>query len=58
MAYQIMISEQQRLALLTALRAAHVGTDADDNDPLQYWLSMLERLPAENAPNMLHGFCL
>lgn len=59
MSYQIAINDDQRLALIAALRAANVGSN-DVDHPLQYWLSMLDELPKieSETPRCLHGFCL
>lgn len=59
MAYRIMINEQQRLALLELVKTIDQSTLTDE-DPLKYWVEMLEQLPQDEAeqPRCLHGFCL
>lgn len=56
MAFTVMFSEEQRVALLALMRAAHPSMD----DALEYWVEMLEELPENEAanPGILHGFCL
>lgn len=57
-AYTIMISEEQRAALLDLLNA---NSKVDDEGlPLEFWIGMLTELPAVEAkhPRVLHGFCL
>lgn len=62
MAYQILVSEEQRVALIEALRAAGLGgsSSVGPEAPLEYWVEMLIDLPAVEAanPGSLHGFCL
>jgi len=56
--YTVIISEEQRAALETIVKQHPEMTG--DNAPLEYWPSMLERLPADEAdsPGCHHGFCL
>ncbi len=58
MAYTIIISEEQRSALESLVRANPECFGPDK--PLEYWPEMLAELPNEEAasPNLLHGFCL
>lgn len=72
--YNLHINEEQRLALIEALRKAGVGgnqhdLETDPNyDPLHYWVDMLTELPKNEADfeemgcwgktKGLHGFCL
>lgn len=69
MAYTIMISEEQRLALVEVLKAADVkwttgprqGGGTVEEAPLEYWVDMLEDLPhveKNGDRGMVHGFCL
>ena len=60
MIYTLIISEEQRLALLALLKGAEVGGNGDDEAPLVYWQGMLEELPEMEAatPGVHHGFCL
>lgn len=53
-AYTIMISEEQRKALLKVL----LGSCTEP--ALKYWPEMLEELPEieKQYPGVLHGFCL
>lgn len=57
MGYRLLISEEQRVALLAVIKAA--GADRPDA-PLEYWEGMLEELPKveDEDPGTLHGFCL
>ncbi len=62
--YNIMISEEQRVALLVLLKASERGLNEEtqitgEPEPLVYWVSMLEDLDNEShEPDLLHGFCL
>lgn len=58
MAFTIMISDEQRLALLALIDSAPAVSALDA--PLEYWPAMLAELPAVEAdhPGCLHGFCL
>jgi hypothetical protein len=55
--FEIIISEEQRVALIAALKTAGVG---GDSGPLEFWLEMLDGLPADEleSPGASHGFCL
>jgi hypothetical protein len=57
--FTVIFSDEQRVALLAVLSAAHQG-GVSDPGPLQYWQAMLEALPADEAenPGIHHGFCL
>ena len=57
--YHIVINEQQRLALMAVLDEAP-NPRTDNDEPLEYWEAMLEKLPLEELtnPRCLHGFCL
>lgn len=59
MGYRIMINEPQRLALLELVKTIDQSTLTDE-DPLKYWVEMLEQLPQDEAeqPRCLHGFSL
>lgn len=64
--YDLNISEEQRVALIDALKAANVG--GTDDHALQYWVAMLEDLPnveqkyvdpeTGKTRNITNGFCL
>lgn len=58
--YTIIISEEQRKALLEVLTGAAVEEHMGNNLPLEYWDEMLDRLPKDEAetPGTHHGFCL
>ena len=63
MSYLVMISEEQRLALLELLRKADAGgvsSEGSEEVPLEYWVDMLEGLPVDEKtdPGIIHGFCL
>lgn len=57
-AYEIMINEDQRVALLELVQNALHLTGRDQ--PLEYWADMLKGLPADEieSPGVTHGFCL
>jgi hypothetical protein len=57
MAFSILISDEQRLALIDVLAAV---PSEGPGAPLEYWTSMLRDLPKVEAesPGVLHGFCL
>lgn len=59
--YNIVISEEQRAALhALLLTTGGRESDNDEDNPLVYWIAMLEALPVneEEVPGSLHGFCL
>lgn len=66
--YTILISEEQREALLRVLKASGEDFDSPVNDPtkgpfehpLMFWKEMLQELPETEAqhPGISHGFCL
>lgn len=60
MAYQIMINEEQRLALIEILANLPTNHYETAGAPLEFWTAMLEELPEIEAkhPGVLHGFCL
>ena len=55
--YTIIISEEQRVALLALIKATKA--DAPDQ-PLEYWDAMLTELPSVELahPGCHNGFCL
>ncbi len=56
--FEIMIDEAQRVALLKVI--AHSAIAGVVPEALEYWIDMLEGLPANEleSPNVTHGFCL
>lgn len=57
MPFTIMIDETQRVALRDVIAVA--GVDRD-RAPLEFWVAMLDILPANEKadPDTVHGFCL
>lgn len=60
MKYLLMINEEQRKALLEVLTGAEPEEHSGKDQPLEYWVAMLEGLPKQEAesPSVIHGFCL
>lgn len=60
MTYSVMISDEQRVALLKLLADAGLGGNNDHDSPLAYWVAMLTELPEmeKENPRVLHGLCL
>lgn len=56
--YNIVIDEDQRLALLEVLRESKSPL-LEDNQPLELWDVMLANLPntEKEEPGVNHGFC-